>query len=251
MISLNEIYGHFDKILSKAILETLYMSFASTGFGFILGLILGTILYVTSKDGLYENKVAYRVLDFIINMFRSFPFLVLIIVLIPFTKFLVGRSTGTSAAIVPLTIGVAPFIAKLVQTSFSEVDKGVIEAAKSYGASRLQIIFKVVLSEALPSIINGVTLTLIVVIGFSAMAGIVGAGGLGDVAIKYGYQRFRTDIMIETVILLVVLVQVIQVFGDFAHKVTKSGKNHLVYIYIAVFVSVVIFTSPEFLKLLK
>lgn len=251
MISLNEIYGHFDKILLKAINETLYMSFASTSFGFLLGLIFGIILYVTAKDGLYENKIAYRILDFIINMLRSFPFLVLIIVLIPFTRYLMGRSTGTSAAIVPLTIGVAPFIAKLVQTSFSEVDKGVIEAAKSYGASRIQIIFRVVLCEALPSLINGITLTLIVVIGFSAMAGIVGGGGLGDVAIKYGYQRFRTDIMIETVVLLVILVQAIQLFGDFVYKITKSGKNYLVCIYIAIFILIVIFTSPDFAKLIN
>ncbi|KIV00001.1 methionine ABC transporter permease, partial [Vibrio parahaemolyticus] len=144
-----------------------------------------------------------------INILRSFPFLILIVVLSPFTKYIVGMSIGTTATIVPLTIGIAPYLAKIIESAFKEIDHGIIEAARSYGASKTQIIFKVMLSEALPSIINGITMILIIVIGFSAMAGTVGGGGLGDVAIRYGYERFRTDIMIQTVVVLIVLVQII------------------------------------------
>ncbi|WP_267523080.1 methionine ABC transporter permease [Campylobacter sp. MG1] len=240
---LEQFFNHYQKILHPALKETLYMSITSTSIGFILGLGLGILLFVTKKDGLYENVKFYRVLDFFVNIVRSFPFLVLIIALIPFTKLLIGKSIGTTAAIVPLTIGVAPFIAKLVQNAFNEVDYGIIEAAKSYGASRLQIIFKVVLYEALPALVNAATLTLIVVIGYSAMAGIVGGGGLGDVANRYGYQRFKTDIMIETVIVLIILVQVVQIWGDFVEKITRKGKNTLLYISIAILIFVCIYSG--------
>lgn len=209
-------------ILLPALGETVYMSFVSTLFAVIIGFFLAIVLVLTSKGGLKENLKVYSILDVIINTLRSFPFIILMIVLFPLTKFLIGKSIGTTAAIIPLTIGAAPFIARLIESAFKEVDKGVVEAAKSFGASDSQIIFKVMLVEALPSIISAITLTLITVIGFSAMAGAVGGGGLGDVAIKYGYYRFQTDTMIYTVIILIALVQVCQSFGDYLYKITKK-----------------------------
>ncbi|MBQ7271121.1 MAG: ABC transporter permease, partial [Campylobacter sp.] len=183
---------------------------------------LAILLILTRKDGLMPNKAIYSTLDVVVNTLRSFPFLILIVVLFPFTKFLIGTSIGTTAAIVPLTIGSAPFIARLIENALLEVDSDIIEAAKSFGASKAQIIFRVMFVEALPSIINAVTLTLIVIIGFTAMAGTVGGGGLGDVAIRFGFQRFRPDIMTYTVVILIVIVQIIQSFGDLLYKVTKK-----------------------------
>lgn len=209
-------------LLYKATLETLYMSLVSTILAFIIGLGLAVILILTKKGGLAQNIAIYRTLDIIVNTLRSFPFIILMIVLFPLTKLIIGTSIGTSAAIVPLTIGSAPFIARLIEAAILEVDKGVIEAAMSFGASRFQIIFKVQLREALPAIINALTLTLIMIIGFSAMAGTVGGGGLGDVAVRYGYQRFKPDVMIYTVIILILLVQIIQSLGDFAYKKLKK-----------------------------
>ncbi|EAL5902488.1 ABC transporter permease [Campylobacter lari] len=220
-MNLEAILRNFENILYPALLETLYMSFTATFLAFLIALIPAIVLTVTDKGGLWENKSIYSVLDFIINILRSFPFLVLIVVLSPFTKYLIGISIGTTATIVPLTIGIAPYLAKMIESAFKEIDPAIIEAARSYGASKVQIIFKVMFSEALPSIINGITLILIIVIGFSAMAGTVGGGGLGDVAIRYGYERFRTDIMIQTVVILIVLVQIIQFIGNILYKITK------------------------------
>ncbi|WP_419771381.1 MAG: methionine ABC transporter permease [Candidatus Marinarcus sp.] len=209
-------------ILLPALGETLYMSLLSTFFAVVIGFILAITLMLTSQGGLRENQKIYAVLDMIINTLRSFPFIILMIVLFPLTKFLIGKSIGTTAAIIPLTIGAAPFIARLIESALKEVDSGVVEAAKSFGASDAQIIFKVMCVEALPSIISAITLTLITVIGFSAMAGAVGGGGLGDVAIKYGYYRFQTDTMIYTVIILIALVQGVQSLGDYLYKITKK-----------------------------
>ncbi|EMY6259500.1 ABC transporter permease [Campylobacter lari] len=220
-MNLEAILRNFENILYPALLETLYMSFTATFLAFLIALVPAIVLTVTDKGGLWENKSIYSVLDFIINILRSFPFLVLIVVLSPFTKYLIGISIGTTATIVPLTIGIAPYLAKMIESAFKEIDPATIEAARSYGASKTQIIFKVMFSEALPSIINGITLILIIVIGFSAMAGTVGGGGLGDVAIRYGYERFRTDIMIQTVVVLIVLVQIIQFIGNILYKITK------------------------------
>lgn len=220
-MNLETILRNFENILYPALLETLYMSFTATFLAFLIALIPAIVLTVTDKGGLWENKSIYSVLDFIINILRSFPFLVLIVVLSPFTKYLIGISIGTTATIVPLTMGIAPYLAKMIESAFKEIDPAIIEAARSYGASKAQIIFKVMFSEALPSIINGITLILIIVIGFSAMAGTVGGGGLGDVAIRYGYERFRTDIMIQTVVVLIVLVQIIQFIGNILYKITK------------------------------
>lgn len=212
----------FEKILLPAIWETLYMSLSATFLAVLLGFIPAIILILSDKEGLAPNLKLYRVLDVIINTLRSFPFIILMIILFPVTKIIVGKSIGTTAAIVPLTIGAAPFVARLIESALKEVDKGVIEAAKSYGASNFQIIFRVMIVEALPGIISAITLTLITIIGFSAMAGAVGGGGLGDVAIKYGYYRFKTDIMLYTVLILIVLVQCFQSLGDYLYKISKK-----------------------------
>ena len=209
-------------ILTTAVVETIYMSFVSTFFAVIIGFFLAIILTLTSKNGLRENLKVYATLDVVINTLRSFPFIILMIILFPVTKFLIGKSIGTTAAIIPLTIGAAPFIARLIESAFKEVDFGVIQAAKSFGASDFQIIFKIILVEALPSIISAITLTLIIVIGFSAMAGAVGGGGLGDVAIKYGYYRFQTETMIYTVLILIILVQAVQSLGNYLYKIIKK-----------------------------
>ncbi|AXX92672.1 methionine ABC transporter permease [Malaciobacter molluscorum LMG 25693] len=209
-------------ILLPAIWETLYMSLVSTFIAVVIGFFTAIILIMTQKDGLTPNIKLYRVLDVLINTLRSFPFIILMIVLFPVTKMIVGKSIGTTAAIVPLTIGAAPFIARLIESALKEVDAGVIEAAKSFGAGNFQIVFKIMFIEALPGIISAITLTLITVIGFSAMAGAVGGGGLGDVAIKFGYYRFQTDIMLYTVLILIVLVQFFQSLGDYLYKITKK-----------------------------
>ncbi|EEH99115.1 ABC transporter permease [Clostridium tertium] len=206
------------EILIPAFNKTIAMVFFSTLFSLILGFIPAIILVVTAPNGLNPNKIIYRVLDTIINILRGFPFLILMVAIIPFTKLIVGKSIGTPAAIVPLTIAAAPFVARIIESSLKEVDPGVVEAAKSFGASNTQIIFKVMLKEAVPSIISGLTLTIISIIGYSAMAGTVGGGGLGDVAIRYGYQRYQTDVMIVTVIILIIIVQALQSLGNYLYK---------------------------------
>lgn len=205
-------------IMIQAVGQTVYMVFFSTLFASILGFILGIVVTVTSPKGLKPNKIIYNVLDLIINVLRSFPFIILIVFIIPLTRAIVGTPIGEAAAIVPLTIAVAPFVARIIESSLKEVDSGVIEAAKSFGASNTQIIFKVMLKEAVPSIISGLTLTIINIIGYSAMAGSVGAGGLGKVAISYGYQRYQTDVMIVTVIILIIMVQGLQSLGNYLYK---------------------------------
>ena len=205
-------------IMIQAVGQTVYMVFFSTLFASILGFILGIVVTVTSPKGLKPNKIIYNVLDLIINVLRSFPFVILIVFIIPLTRAIVGTPIGEAAAIVPLTIAAAPFVARIIESSLKEVDLGVIEAAKSFGASNTQIIFKVMLKEAVPSIISGLTLTIINIIGYSAMAGSVGAGGLGKVAISYGYQRYQTDVMIVTVIILIIMVQGLQSLGNYLYK---------------------------------
>lgn len=204
--------------LTKAFKETLIMVSFSTIFSVLLGGILAIILVMTAPKGLRENKGVYNLLDGIINVLRSFPFIILMVSIVPLTKLIVGRSTGTPAAIVPLTIAAAPFVARIIESALKEVDNGVIEAAKSFGASDFQIMFKVMFKEAVPSIISGLTLAIINIIGYSAMAGAIGAGGLGDVAIRYGYQRYQTDIMIVTVIVLIIIVQLLQSLGNYFYK---------------------------------
>ena len=201
-----------DMIL-KGIQETLYMTLLSTLMGYVIGLPMGVLLTVSDKDGLKPNRVLYRILDVIANIVRSIPFLILLILLIPFTRLVVGKSYGSTATVVPLVIAAGPFIARMVESSLKEVDEGVIEAARSMGASNLRIIVKVLLVEARTSLINGATIAVGTILGYSAMAGTIGGGGLGDIAIRYGYHRYQADIMIVTVVLLVILVQIFQMVG--------------------------------------
>lgn len=203
------------EIIIIALKQTLIMVLASTIFSVILGFVPAILLIITSDDGLKPNKFMYSILDFIVNTLRSFPFVILMVIIMPLTKLLVGKSTGTLAAIVPLTIAAAPLVSRIIESALREVDKGVIESAKSFGASNFQIIFKVMLKEAIPSIVSGITLALISIVGYSAMAGTLGAGGLGDVAIRYGYQRFETDFMIITCIILIIFVQLLQFLGNY------------------------------------
>ena len=205
-------------ILIEAFFQTLYMTAVATIFATIIGFIIAITLVITDSNGLRPNKKLNDVLGGIINTIRSFPFIILMVAIIPLTRFIVGKAIGVNAELVPLTIGAAPFIARVIESSLKEVDKGLIEAAKSFGASNTQIIFKVMLKEAVPSIISGLTLTIINIIGYSAMAGSVGAGGLGKVAISYGYQRYQTDVMIVTVIILIIMVQGLQSLGNYLYK---------------------------------
>ena len=197
---------------------TLYMTLMSTLFGYILGLPMGIILVVTAPKGLRPNQVVYRILDVIVNITRSIPFLILMILIMPFTRILVGKTYGTTATIVPLALAAAPFIARMVESSLLEVDHGVIEAAQSMGASLWTIIWKVLLAEARTSLIVGATIALGTILGYSAMAGTIGGGGLGDIAMRYGYYRYQADIMIIAVVLLVLLVQILQVVGMIVSK---------------------------------
>lgn len=200
-------------MLLEGIRDTLYMTFVSTFVGYVFGLPLGILLNVTRKEGLKPNRLIYRSLDFICNIVRSIPFLILLILLIPFTRLVVGKSYGSTATIVPLVICAAPYIARVVESSLNEVDGGVIEAAKAMGASNLQIIFKVLLVEAKTSLFTGAIITTGLLLGYSAMSGTVGGGGLGDIAVRYGYYRWKTDIMLITVVLLILIFQIIQNVG--------------------------------------
>lgn len=207
-----------ETILLEALGQTLYMTIIATVLATIIGFIIAIILVVTDEKGLRPNKQINTVLGAIINTVRSFPFIILIVAIIPFTRMIVGTSIGVDAALVPLTIGAAPFIARVIESALKEVDGGLIEAAKSFGASDFQIIFKVMIKEALPSIVSGITLSTISILGYTAMAGSVGAGGLGAVALTYGHQRFDTQAMIYTVVTLIIIVQVIQYLGNLAYK---------------------------------
>jgi D-methionine transport system permease protein len=196
-------------------METLIMVLSSTFFSLLLGLPLGILLCVTDPaGGIIPKPLLYQVLSRIVNILRSFPFIILIILLIPLSRLIVGTSIGTVATIVPLSIAAAPFVARIIETALKEVEPGVIQAARAMGSTTTQIIFKVLLPEAMPSLVSGMTLTIINLIGYSAMAGAIGGGGLGDLAIRYGYQRFRSDVMLAAVIVILVLVEVIQVAGS-------------------------------------
>ncbi|EHY0951973.1 ABC transporter permease [Vibrio cholerae] len=201
-------------LLLTATWQTLYMVAIAGAVGFALGIPLGVILHTTKKEGLLENLPLNRALGAVVNIGRSVPFLVLMVAIIPVTKLIVGTFIGTTSAIVPLTIGAIPFVARLIESALLEVPTGLVEAAQSMGATPLQIIRKVLLPEALPTILNSVTITLVTLVSYSAMAGTVGGGGLGDVAIRYGFHRYDITIMAVTVVMLIVLVQIIQSIGD-------------------------------------
>lgn len=208
-------------IIVPAFFDTLKMLLISGFISTILGFVFGVILIVTEKGGLYENVVINRILDFIVNTIRSFPFIILMVSIIPFTRLIVGSSIGDTAALVPLTVACTPFMARIFQNSFKEVDPALIEAAQSFGASKWQIVIKVMLKESVPSIISGLCLAIINLLGATAMAGAVGAGGLGAVAHTYGYQNFNQQIMYSICAILIVLVAIIQYFGDWIYKKLK------------------------------
>lgn len=213
-----------NEMIIRGIGETLYMTVFSTAIGYLFGHPLGVCLAVTDKEGLTPNKVIYKILDVLVNVTRSIPFLILLILLIPFTRLLVGKSTGSTATIVPLVVAAIPFIARMVESSIKEVDYGVVEAAKSMGAGNFRIICKVLLVEGRTSLVTGMTIAIGTILGYSAMAGTVGGGGLGDIAVRYGYYRYQSDIMIVTVILLIILVQIFQSVGMITAKRINKRK---------------------------
>lgn len=204
-------------LVGQATWQTLVMVFFSTLFSLILGLPLGILLTVTSPEdqgGISPRPVMNNIIGRIVNVLRSFPFIILMILLFPLARLILGTSIGTAATIVPLSIAAAPFVARVIESALKEVDPGVIQAARAMGSTNSQIVFKVMIPEAIPSLVSGVTLTIINLIGYSAMAGAIGGGGLGDLAIRYGYQRFRGDVMFVSVVVILVLVEVIQMIGN-------------------------------------
>ena len=205
-------------ILLTALWQTVYMVFWSTLFSVLIGFIPAVILTLTAPDGLHPIRPVYEVLSFLVNVFRSFPFVILLVLVIPFTRLIVGKAIGTTASIVPLTLSAIPFIARIFETALRETDPGVIEAAKSFGASNLQILFRVYLKESVPRLLNGIVLLIISLVGYSAMAGTVGGGGIGDIAIRFGYQQYRTDYLVVCSIILIVFVQLIQMLGNHLYK---------------------------------
>lgn len=202
------------ELLIPSLLETLYMVFFSTIFSLIIGFPLGILLIITEKGGIWEKPLLNQILSGIINILRSFPFIILMILVFPLSRIIIGSTIGTTATIVPLSIAAAPFVARVIESALKEVDRGVIEASLSMGATVSQIVFKVLIPEAMPSLVMGITLTIINLIGYSAMAGAIGGGGLGDLAIRYGLYRFETNIMVASVIIIIILVQGIQFLGN-------------------------------------
>lgn len=204
--------------LIEALLETLHMVFLSTLFSVLFGFALAIAMVLTGQEHFHPNKTVYRTLDLLVNLLRSFPFIILMIAIIPLTRMIAGTSIGSTAAIVPLTIAATPFVARIMETSLLEVDRGVIEAARAFGATNWQILTRVMVREALPAIVLNIAVIAINLLGYSAMAGVVGGGGLGDLAIKYGYNRFQTDVMIYSVAVLIVIVQIVQTVGNILYK---------------------------------
>lgn len=208
--------------IKSGIWETLSMTFFSSLFAYLIGLPLGVVLYSTSKGRLLQNRPVNFALGFIVNIMRSLPFLILLVLLIPFTRFVVGTSIGTTASIVPLTVGAIPIVARMVESSLEEVQPGIIEAATAMGASPLYIIVHFILPEATPSLLHGAAINVATVLGYSAMAGVIGGGGLGAIALQYGYYRYQKEVLWTTVALLVVLVMIIQEVGVFVAKRTRK-----------------------------
>lgn len=212
-------------MMLEGIRDTIYMTVVSTFFGYLIGIPLGIALTLTDKNGLRQNQAVYRLLDVIINISRSVPFLILLIVVMPLTKLLVGKSYGSTATIVPLTLAAAPLIGRMVESSLKEVNQGVIEAAVSMGAKTGTIVLKVLIGEARTSLLVGVTIVLGTVLGYSAMAGVVGGGGLGDIAIRYGYYRYDTPVMLVTLVFIVAIVQLMQFVGTLLAKRMDHRNN--------------------------
>jgi D-methionine transport system permease protein len=217
--------GVLQKLLLDSLLETLYMIGASGSLAIVFGVPLGVVLTVTERGGLMENIPLNRILGVVVNAARSTPFIILMVAIIPMTRLIVGSSIGTTAAIVPLFFAALPFMGRVVEGALTEVDGGVVEASQAMGAAPLQIVLKVLLPEALPGLVSGVSLMIINLVGYSAMAGTVGGGGLGDLAMRYGYQRFRPDVMIATVAVLIVLVQSVQSIGDLLVRLIRKRRG--------------------------
>ena len=211
----------WERVLSPAFLDTIEMVSITTLFGTIFGFLIAVILLVSNKDGIRPNKYIYGVVSFLVNVIRSFPFLILMILLLPFTKLVAGTSIGVRAAVVPLIVSAAAFIAKLIENAMQEVDRGLIEAMKSFGISEAQVVFRVMLTEALPSIISGIILAMVSILGCTAMAGAMGAGGIGSVAITYGYQKFNYPVMGLTVAILIIFVEIIEAIGKWVYRKMK------------------------------
>lgn len=222
---LTEYWNAYGPILLEGTGATLYMTAVSSLFAYLIGLPLGVLTIVTARDGIRPCRPLNTILGWIINIGRSIPFIILIVALIPLTRLITGTSIGPTAAIVPLTIGAAPFVARLVETSLAEVDPRLVEAAQTMGCTNRQIVYKVLLPESIPSLIRGLSISAITLIGYSAMAGTIGGGGLGDIAIRYGYQRYQQDVMLGTILLLVIIVQLLQfLFSLLAKAVDKRNR---------------------------
>ena len=225
MFDFSAFFAQYGNLFLQGTIDTLIMTCVATILAYVIGIPLGILLVVTSPNGLRPNRIVSTVVGWIVNIGRSVPFIILLVALIPFTRFIVGTSLGVPGAVVPLVVTAAPFAARMVEQSLEETDSGLIEAAQSFGASTWQIVWKVYLKETLPSLVRGAAITFVTLFGYSAMAGTVGAGGLGDIAIRYGYQRFQTDVMIFAVLLCVVLVIVFQAIGDVtARKIDKRRR---------------------------
>ena len=219
---MSQFFADYGALLAQGTVDTLVMSVVSTFFAYVIGLPLGIWFAVTTPTGLAPNKVVNTLLGWVINIGRSIPFIILLVAIIPFTRLIVGTSLGVPGAVVPLVVAAAPFVARIVEQSLAEVDASLIEAAHSFGSNNLQIIVKVMLKESLPSLVRGVAITFVNLFSYTAMAGTVGAGGLGDIAIRYGYQRYMADVMLACIVICVALVQVFQSLGDFtARKIDK------------------------------
>lgn len=225
MFDFSAFFAQYGNLFLQGTVDTLIMTCVATILAYVIGIPLGILLVVTNPNGLRPNRIVSTIVGWIVNIGRSVPFIILLVALIPFTRFIVGTSLGVPGAVVPLVVTAAPFAARMVEQSLEETDSGLVEAAQSFGASTWQIVWKVYLKETLPSLVRGAAITFVTLFGYSAMAGTVGAGGLGDIAIRYGYQRFQTDVMIFAVLLCVVLVIVFQAVGDVtARKIDKRRR---------------------------
>ena len=220
--------SQYGALFAQGTVDTLVMTLASTLFAYIIGVPLGVLLVITAKDGLWPQRALNTVLGWVVNVGRSIPFIILLVAIIPFTRVVVGTSLGVPGAIVPLTVAAIPFVGRMVEQSLAEVDGGLIEAAQSFGANTWQIVCKVMLRESLPSLVRGASITVITLFGYTAMAGAVGAGGIGDIAIRYGYQRYLGDVMIVSIVLCVVLVQVFQSIGDLVARRGGQARSQVV-----------------------
>lgn len=218
--------SQFLELIANGTLETIQMTLISTGIAYLLGVPIGVLLYITGRDGIAPNSAVNAIVGIIVNILRSVPFLILLVAILPFTRLVVGTTIGSAATIVPLVVAAAPYVARMVESSLKEVDPGVVEAARAMGTSMPQMVAKVFLPEARPSLLVGAAISLATILGYSAMAGFVGGGGLGAIAINYGYYRYQTDVMLITVILLVIIVQIFQEGGlKLASKLDKRLKN--------------------------